>query len=827
MNDMEPTFFGLSVSQRRTGVTPVTSPAGRPPRPVQQCCLAGRGVARLPTPLVAPACVAGTTAVDLSGNGLRAVPPEVLALPALATLDLAANLLTAPPDLARLGSLTTLSLAHNALGAVPAALLALPALTALDLTNCALAALPDTLAPGAAPCLARLRLAQNDLSALPEALPAACPALEDLDLAHNRLAGTLCPALAQCSALAALSVAHNSITALPPGLAALPHFTTLDASFNVISELPADLGTPAYTPDEEAALKEDADENTEKEKVRKALDKKYRLALKLVSLRGNRLAAVPEAFFVRTRKTLAHADFCDNRLRALRLPCAMRRLATLLVGGNALTQCPAGLDAQPILRTLDVSRNCITALPDLSTFTPLRDLHAGFNPLFCDAPSSSGKGNGEDDSSNSSSPSNTGTLVLPLFLSLVNVDGCGLAAVETPAPLSNLDDIWLAANRLQSVPDGAVASVALTTLDLAWNGMRRPPRAVLRPGVAANIEGNWFARNPPPLVATLLRLDSCRPRLCVGYAETLGRRTAQEDVMVVHGNVTGDRTCDAVAVYDGHGGQQVALDCAVHVDTHLASALTADCPDPECSVPTRLARLLHEASEAARREQQRSLQGTTALLGVFIHSPSEAAGVDGGNSGNEKEEEPIQTTLYVANVGDSRAVLSRGGKAVALSRDHKPLEHGERARVFGAGGVVRSDGRLNGQLAVAHALGDYALQPALTDRADVTATALTRADELAIFACDGLWDVVSAQGAVDIARAAVARKTRVPCAHVPPSVYAALALRDAAYAAGSKDNISVVVTIFPHALPRLSKLPPDDGPSDSPSDVASDGLLDS
>ena len=141
--------------------------------------------------------------------------------------------------------------------------------------------------------VARLRLAQNDLSALPEALPAACPALEDLDLAHNRLAGTLCPALAQCSALAALSVAHNSLPALPPGLAALPHFTTLDASFNVISELPADLGTPAYTPDEEAALKEDADENTEKEKVRKALDKKYRLALKLVSLRGNRLAAVP------------------------------------------------------------------------------------------------------------------------------------------------------------------------------------------------------------------------------------------------------------------------------------------------------------------------------------------------------------------------------------------------------------------------------------------------------------------------------------------------------------------------------------------------------
>jgi|TARA_B110000967_G_scaffold192323_1_gene218872 protein phosphatase 1G len=61
--------------------------------------------------------------------------------------------------------------------------------------------------------------------------------------------------------------------------------------------------------------------------------------------------------------------------------------------------------------------------------------------------------------------------------------------------------------------------------------------------------------------------------------------------------------------------------------------------------------------------------------------------------------------LTVANAGDSRAVLCRKGKAVPLSRDHKPMDSDERARIQNAGGFVQ-EGRVNGSLALSRAIGD-------------------------------------------------------------------------------------------------------------------------
>ena len=61
--------------------------------------------------------------------------------------------------------------------------------------------------------------------------------------------------------------------------------------------------------------------------------------------------------------------------------------------------------------------------------------------------------------------------------------------------------------------------------------------------------------------------------------------------------------------------------------------------------------------------------------------------------------------LYVANAGDSRCVVSRAGKAVDMSIDHKPEDEPEKTRIEKAGGWVTPDGRVKGGLNLSRSLG--------------------------------------------------------------------------------------------------------------------------
>ena len=107
------------------------------------------------------------------------------------------------------------------------------------------------------------------------------------------------------------------------------------------------------------------------------------------------------------------------------------------------------------------------------------------------------------------------------------------------------------------------------------------------------------------------------------------------------------------------------------------------------------------------------------------------------------KKEGNHSILYVANVGDSRAVLSRSGKADRLSIDHKADNPDEVARIKGTGGIV-IDNRVGGVLAVTRAFGDHSLKKAgLIATPYVAKITLKPFDKYLIIASDGIWDELS------------------------------------------------------------------------------------
>lgn len=135
--------------------------------------------------------------------------------------------------------------------------------------------------------------------------------------------------------------------------------------------------------------------------------------------------------------------------------------------------------------------------------------------------------------------------------------------------------------------------------------------------------------------------------------------------------------------------------------------------------------------------------------------------------------------LFVANVGDSRAVLGRcdtarrNFSAVELSSDHKPSRPDERQRVLAAGGTVDQmaipimhggslrwirggpervmDKNGMGGLAMSRSMGDLSLRPYVSAIPEVTSRRLDNKDKFVVIGSDGVWDHVSSQEAVAIA----------------------------------------------------------------------------
>eukprot|EP00928_Gymnodinium_smaydae_P036528 TRINITY_DN2551_c0_g3_i1.p1 TRINITY_DN2551_c0_g3~~TRINITY_DN2551_c0_g3_i1.p1 ORF type:complete len:507 (+),score=79.77 TRINITY_DN2551_c0_g3_i1:81-1601(+) len=197
-----------------------------------------------------------------------------------------------------------------------------------------------------------------------------------------------------------------------------------------------------------------------------------------------------------------------------------------------------------------------------------------------------------------------------------------------------------------------------------------------------------------------------------------------------------------LAVYDGHGGSQAAEHCASELHKTLASELRTSLreqsnprfPPPDEAIADALSRTFQKVDDHLRG-MGAWRHGCTATVALLRRSLAPNGSV----------------RLHVANVGDSRAVLSDGSRGeTRLSVDHRPTDPQEARRVQQAGGFV-SMGRVSGELAVSRALGDHALKGAgVSWRPHLCCREAKRGGAIVI-GSDGLWDAMTDREAAGIA----------------------------------------------------------------------------
>ncbi|KAJ3207913.1 Protein phosphatase 2C 2 [Dinochytrium kinnereticum] len=197
------------------------------------------------------------------------------------------------------------------------------------------------------------------------------------------------------------------------------------------------------------------------------------------------------------------------------------------------------------------------------------------------------------------------------------------------------------------------------------------------------------------------------------------------------------------AVYDGHGGSSVAEYSGRYLHRYIALDKGFEAGNYREAIKNGFLK----TDEELKRDPGYNIKpaGCTAVTALITDD----------------------WRVFCGNAGDSRAVLSRMGKAEPLSYDHKPMNADEARRIREAGGFVEF-GRVNantnmiGNLALSRAIGDFEFKQKhdfpperqiVTCDPDIKEVQLSPGeDEFIIIACDGIWDCMTNQRAIDYIR---------------------------------------------------------------------------
>lgn len=195
------------------------------------------------------------------------------------------------------------------------------------------------------------------------------------------------------------------------------------------------------------------------------------------------------------------------------------------------------------------------------------------------------------------------------------------------------------------------------------------------------------------------------------------------------------------------------------------------------------------AVKEALHEIEKSLLASASIEGWDSGTTAVVCVVDGEN-------------IVVANVGDSRAVLSLDGKAKLMTEDHDLYNKKEKQRVESEGCSTHG-GYLSNELCVTRALGDVDLKAGrklkgLSAEPYFEKCPVSMSSEFLVLACDGLWDVLGLQAVVNFVRISLERHGDAD--------RAAKEIVQQAMNRSSTDNITAIVVCLPrHAKPATRR----------------------
>jgi serine/threonine protein phosphatase PrpC len=221
-----------------------------------------------------------------------------------------------------------------------------------------------------------------------------------------------------------------------------------------------------------------------------------------------------------------------------------------------------------------------------------------------------------------------------------------------------------------------------------------------------------------------------------------GKRPSQEDNHITVLNLDNKNpnynTINFFGVFDGHGGKKVSEYLKNNLPNFFLNKFDKNIFDKNDSFTKYTNKVYEFLQNNLKDKHPRAVEycGSTACVAIETF--------------NTKKK-----LLWIVNVGDSRAVLcNKNGEPKQLSVDHKPNLPEEKKRIEQLGGIVKFDGsdwRIK-SLAVSRAFGDLDCCPYVTHLPNIYKYKIDPKDKFLIIACDGLWDALSNQNAIEFIR---------------------------------------------------------------------------